>query len=150
MRSPKILTVAAILAVALAGCGGTAAATHSTSAPSTSRPVATAPAAPKPSKSLIQQQQAASGAAATSLARDNTARAAYEDYFKTLTWSGMTPAQLTALSKFTLSLKDQESPALYQAEANLSGLIVAYFIATKNVPTMAQIQAAAQTVETTP
>ncbi len=140
MFSRKIRTVIAGIAIlAMAACGSaasvTATHTHTNTTPTASKTVGT-------------NQQAASGNAAANLARDNVVKPEYENYIQNLpTWP--TIAQLIALGKFTDSLQNKESAALYNAESTLTGMIMAFYIATKNVPTMAQIQAQAQVVNNT-
>src|SRR5271166_1829562 len=121
MFSRKIkIAIASAGILLLAGCGGaaTAATTHTA-------PTATAPVA---SKTHLSQQQIASGNAIKALARDNKARAKFETYWALVNWNDVTVSSLTALGRFTNSLQNQEGPQLFQAENNLVGLTMAYFL----------------------
>jgi hypothetical protein len=134
MKIKSVIAGAAILA--LAGCGGTAAATH---------PAGVTPA---PSHSQSRQQQA-SGDAARKLAQDDKARSAFEAHWRAIDFSNTTTigAQLKEIAQFTATLN--ASPALKSAMFKLVGDTVAFYFGTKNVPTQEQIQSDANAVKNT-
>jgi hypothetical protein len=136
MLSRKIrIAIASLGILAIAGCSTANVTSHSTSH---AAPTATATFTPIPQTTTAKTAN-----------DDSTAKAAYEAYVKAFPTSP-TPDQLVALSRFTESNTAKESPALANAENKLSGMIDAFYLATKHVPTMAQIQAQAQVVNSTP
>jgi len=131
-----------IAIVFLAACGSSA---KSIVAPTT--PKVTHSASATPSESTSQQK--ASGDAARKLAQDNKARQAFEDKWSAINFDDTSTlgSQLTDMAKYVATLN--ASPALKDAMRTLVGDTVAFYFATKNVPTQEQIQRDADAVKNT-
>jgi hypothetical protein len=110
---------------------------------------APAPQHSAPPHAAISQQQKASGDAASQLAQDDKARAAFEARWHAIDFGNASTigTQLTSLAKFTGTLT--ASTALKSAMFKLVGDTTAFYFGTKNVPTQAQIQADANAVTNT-